>query len=125
MNQGPVPNWMLAAVAAGLQRLILLGLPFAPSAETMEGTARAWADAFWFSHRHWIESSDSQRIAVAFRIIASQVDRFPTPKQVLDAMPNRPPQRKLPMPPLSNDQIQRNRDTIQSILSKLRNKMTG
>ena len=42
----PAPQWLLHEIADGLQRLMLLSLPGTPAAETIEGTARAWTDAF-------------------------------------------------------------------------------
>ena len=108
MNTGEAPGWLHIEIITGLQQLLLLCLSGTPAAETFEGTARAWADAFWHSPKAWDKDLDAPRIAAAFRTIACQLERFPTPKAVMEAMPKRPEPKKLPQPPISEKQKQEN-----------------
>ena len=114
-----MPQWMLFEVAEGLQRMIALSLPGTPAAETVGGTARAWADAFWFAPKAWDQDLDAPRIAAAFRMIGHCLERFPSPKAILEAMPSRPPQPALPEPELSEAQRQANLRRIAQIMTEV------
>ena len=103
-DKGETPQWMLTEVADGLQRLMLLALPGTPAAETIEGAARAWADAFWYAPKAWDQDLDAPRIAAAFRDIGHRLECFPSPMAILEAMPARPPQTALPEPKISQAQ---------------------
>lgn len=114
----PAPRWMLTEVATGLQRLVLLALPGTPAMEAIEGTARAWADALWYAPKAWDRDLDAPRIAAAFRRMAHRLERFPTPKALLDAMPARPPQPALPKPKISQAQRRGNRRRIARMMTE-------
>ena len=111
------PEWLLSEVATGLQRLMLLALQGTPAAETIEGTARAWADAFWCRNIGWDQALDAPRIALAFRSIAGQLDRFPTPKAVLQAMPERKQPLRLPDLPPTREERQANRKRLADFIA--------
>lgn len=114
----PAPQWLLSEVATGLQRLVLLALPGTPAAETIEGTARAWTEAFWHAPRAWDRDLDAPRIAAAFRGIGHRLERFPTPKAILEAMPARPPRPALPEPDIGEAERRRNLRRIARILTE-------
>lgn len=116
-DKGEAPQWMLAEVADGLQRLMCLALPGTPAAETIAGTARAWADAMWYAPKAWDRDLDAPRIAAAFRGIGHRLERFPTPKALLEAMPARPPQPALPKPTISEAQRRANRRRIARMMT--------
>ena len=116
-HTAPVPEWLLSEVATGLQRLMLLALPGTPAAEIIAGTACAWADAFWCSPRDWHQAQDAPRIAAAFRLIACQLERFPTPKAVLHAMPERPQPKQLTELPITPDQRRVTRKRITDFIA--------
>ena len=118
MAKGEAPQWMLSEVAGGLQRLVLLALPGTPAAETIEGTARAWADALWYAPKAWDRDLDAPRIATAFRVIGHRLERFPAPKDILTAMPPRPPQPALPEPAISPEQQRANLRRIAQIMTE-------
>ena len=118
MTKGEAPQWMLSEVAGGLQRLVLLALPGTPAAETIEGTARAWADAFWHAPPAWDRDLDAPRIAAAFRSIGHRLERFPTPRAILEAMPPRPSQPTLPEPEISEAQRRKNLRRIAQIMTE-------
>ena len=119
-KQGKAPQWMLSEVANGLQRLILLALPGTPPAETIEGTARAWADALWYAPKVWDRELDAPRIAAAFRKIGHRLERFPTPKALLEALPARLPQPAAAESKMSEAQHSEHRRRLAKIIDQLR-----
>lgn len=124
-EKGKAPQWMLSEVAGGLQRLILLALPGTPAAEMIEGTARAWTDAFWHAPKAWDQDLDAPRIAAAFQVIGHRLDSFPSPKAILESMPPRPPQPALPEPEISEEQRRRNLMRVAQIMTDALNKGKG
>lgn len=113
-----LPDWFRAAVGEGLQRLIALSLPGCPPSETIKLTAQAWAEALWSKPIKWDENLDSQRLKEAFISAGRQCDRWPAPKQVLDEMRPRLMRKKLPEPPVSDQQRRINRARIRLMLKK-------
>ena len=109
-------------MAAGLQHFLLLGLPGRPPAETITGTAHAWADAFWCLPKMWDRDLDAPRIEAAFRIAASQVECFPAPKTVIAAMPPRPPQKALLLPEMSEEKRRANLKRLAKLFGALKQK---
>lgn len=124
-DKGEAPQWMLFEVAEGLQRMISLALPGTPATETVAVTARAWADALWHAPKAWDRDLDAPRIAAAFRQIGHRLDRFPTPKAILEAMPERPPLPALPELEISEEQRRRNLRRISRIMTEALNKGKG
>ena len=121
----PAPQWLLSEVSGGLQRLIFLALPGTPAAETIALTAHAWADAFWYAPKEWDRDLDVPRIAAAFRGIGHRLERFPTPKAILEAMPARPPRPALPEPEISEAERRRNLRRIAQIMTEAINHSKG
>ena len=110
-------------MATGLQHFLFLRLPGLPPAETIAGTAHAWADAFWcLNNTAWDKDLDAPRIAAAFRIAASQVERFPAPKAVIAVMPPRPPQQALPLPEMSEEKRRANLKRLAELFGTLKQK---
>lgn len=84
------PQWLLAEVASGLQRLVALSLPGQPPAETIALTAAAWADALMELNIAWEPGADAPRLQAAFRQLAAQAERWPAPAHLIRALPARP-----------------------------------
>lgn len=82
------PAWFDNAVVSGLQGLYALGLQGAPGPDVLPQTAQVWQLAIWRS-RGWVRG-DEDRIAVAFVHLCANVERWPTPKALLEALPDRP-----------------------------------
>lgn len=79
-------EWLMDEILTGLQKLYPLSLDRTPAAEVLPGTAMAWLEAL--SHgRTWDRYRDAQRIRGAFVTLAQTCDRWPAPKQFLDALP--------------------------------------
>ena len=88
--------WLLDEVATGLQRLLALGLPDRPPAETVVLTAITWCEVLQSENITWDAETDSARVRDGFRALARSCDRWPLPKQLLAAMPARPKPLALP-----------------------------
>lgn len=80
------PDWLLAEILAGMQRLLCLSLDHAPAAEMVEGTARAWRDAVQ-AVRDWDYVRDRPAIREAFLRLQRTRTRWPTPADFLAALP--------------------------------------
>lgn len=114
------PGWLVAEMAEGLQRLVLLRLEGAASADSIAGVALAWADAMMVAGISWDERLDSPRIKMAFRLLAARLERWPAPRHLLEVLPARPEPLKLPEPPPSEADRERARVMLASITKKLR-----
>jgi hypothetical protein len=97
-----VDDWVRAEVANGLQALLSLRLRNAPAEDMIELTADIWAQAF--AARASVESLDAPRIREGFRRIFPRVREWPAPAEVLEKMPDRPPQPALPAPRMSDEE---------------------
>ena len=84
MKAPEAPGWMVAEMAEGLQRLVLLRLDGAASADSIAGVAMAWADAMMVVGIAWDEAQDVPRIKMAFRLLAARLERWPAPKHLLE-----------------------------------------
>jgi len=82
------PDWFRRTVADGLKVLVALSLPGEPALDLMPATKRLWIHLLWSSHRVWRED-DAARLLEAFTILATRIDRWPAPRQLLDAIPRR------------------------------------
>lgn len=92
------PPWFSNQVVSGLQYLWALGLPGTPAGELAQLTATAWIDTLWHHNVRWQEALDPPRLEAAFKTAARLAERWPTPRQVLQALPDRPVVQALPAP---------------------------
>ncbi len=84
------PTWLHNRVLDGVQFLRALGLPGTPAAEVARLTFTAWLAAIWNNGAlAWNEQMDSARLYRAFEAAAAAATRWPTPREVLAAMPPR------------------------------------
>jgi hypothetical protein len=112
------PGWLVAEVAEGIQRLLVLRLDGCPPADAVEAVALAWADALMTRRIAWDEELDAPRLRQAFRLLAAQAARWPAPVALWDVLPARPELVKLP-PPL----VQEDKERARKMLAHLRDKM--
>ena len=56
------PGWLVAEVAEGVQRLLVLRLDGCPPADTVQAVALAWADAIWLRAGRWTAEHDAPRL---------------------------------------------------------------
>lgn len=112
--------WFDRAIAVGLARLAVLGLPGTPIDEPSSAACRAvWVDALW-PGRAWDRAQDEPRIEAAFRRLALDVTRWPAPRQFLDALPARPEPTKLPPPKMTEEERAKARAMLAGLVQKLR-----
>ena len=86
-NSSRPADWFMAALAAGMKRLLSLSLDRTPAAELLGQTTETWADALW-PGRDWHES-DTARIAEAFRRMSDTCEQWPSPKVFRANLPAR------------------------------------
>lgn len=109
------PAWFHNRVVDGLQMLVALALQGTPPAETVALTAQVWVATLWRA-RPWLDERDAQRIAAAFADLAARIDRWPAPRQLLDALPAVAPI-ALPAPRLSDAQRRANLQRLAEIMA--------
>jgi len=61
--------------------------------DTLPDVATAWTAAFRLSNQALSESVDAPRFRAAFKALLPKVREWPAPAEILDLLPNRPPQR--------------------------------
>ncbi len=89
----------------------------------MKLTVAVWSETLW-STRGWVEA-DVHRIEIAFRSLCRHAERWPTPKQFLDCLPQRIPLTALNPPGLTEEERARGREKVSGILSMLVRKKTA
>lgn len=114
------PGWLVAEVAEGIQRLLVLRLDGCPPADAVEAVALAWADALLVRGR-WEQQRDAPRLRQAFRSLAAHVQRWPAPAEVWLHLPPAPEPLRL-NPPLSTPQ---ERERIRAMLQQVRQKLVS
>lgn len=114
-----IPTWFNDAVIEGMQVLQVLSLPGTPSAETIGYASDVWVRTLWSAPTEWDEGLDRARMSAAFLALARQIDRWPAPKHVLDHLPPRRERLKLEAPPLSAEQVRRNRAFLRRLLENM------
>ncbi len=93
-------DWITRSISSGLQKLILLSLDHAPALDVLAaGTLPAWVEAITYG-RALDQQRDEPRIQEGFRRLLANTTVWPTPRQLLEAMPplasSAPAQRRLP-----------------------------
>lgn len=116
----PAPGWLVAEVAEGIQRLLVLRLDGCPPADAVEAVALAWADALML-RASWVEETDAPRLREGFRSLAAHATRWPVPAQFFEHLPPRQALRELPPPPPSAQDKER----IRALLAAARARMKG
>jgi hypothetical protein len=80
-------DWITRAVSSGLQKLILLNLEHAPALDVLAGgVLPAWVEAIT-TGKMLDESRDEPRIQAGFRALMAHCTSWPSPRQLMDAMP--------------------------------------
>lgn len=114
-----VPGWLVAEVAEGVQRLLVLRLEGCPSADTVQAVALAWADAIWLRAGCWTPEQDAPRLRRAFRSLAAHATRWPAPADLWQYLPSRPEPPRLEPPPPTPEERARIRAMLQQARQKL------
>ena len=98
------PVWLENSVIEGLQRLLILRLRNAPANDTVDALLNVWLEVM-MSAQAWDERRDVPRLRTAFMSVASTTDTWPSPAQIIKAMPKPEPQPYLPPPPPTTDPV--------------------
>jgi hypothetical protein len=112
-------QWFRDEIFNGLARLLVLRLPSAPWEDEAEYTQQTWIDTLWSAPVGWDAEQDALRLRAAFARLAREADRWPVPRQLLEAMPARPPRPRLAAPPMSEAQVARNRQRLAEMMREL------
>ncbi|MCP1659311.1 hypothetical protein [Neisseria perflava] len=89
-----LPANLYNEMVGGLQMMLALRLSGAPAADTVGALAQAWEIALT-CNRVWDATLDAGRFQTAFAVLAGQINRWPVPADVLNALPPRPEPPKL------------------------------
>lgn len=112
-------QWFRDEIFAGLARLLVLRLPSAPWEDEAEYTQQTWIETLWDAPVGWDAELDAPRLRAAFARLAREADRWPIPRQLLEAMPKRPERPRLPKPPMSEAQRRRNQKRLAEMVREL------
>lgn len=94
----PLPNPLHDELIDGLTLLDNLNLSFAPrTIDDLTKAAAAWEWVFC-AGRAWDTEKDSGRIVEAFAAVVPKLDKWPSPKLILEHLPPRPLPPPLPKP---------------------------
>lgn len=113
-----MPQWFRDALAEGIQRLIAIGLPGGPGWDSIKLTTQAWAEALWEAPVEWLEKPDKWRLETAFKRLARNSERWPTPKALIDTLPARSQPAALPAPSMSRTQREANSRRLRAALKE-------
>ena len=114
-----VPNWLRDEVLTGLQKLLALRLVGTPPEDAIAGTAQVWIEAMDRPGIEWIERLDRPRVQRAFRALFATCERWPVPKLFIAHLGNRDPPKALAEPPMTPEQIARNRERLREMIASL------
>lgn len=114
------PAWLLELVKARMERLVILGLEGRPLGRAMGEVVRMWAQIIAGRLPQADAALDAPRLHAAFDVLEATCERWPAPKQLLDALPARPQPQPLPPPPMSEDQRAKVRAMLADVAAKLR-----
>jgi len=113
------PQWFRRTVADGLKVLVALSLPGEPALDLMPATKKLWIHLLWNCGKAWQED-DAGRILEAFTRLATRVDRWPAPKQLLEALPSRPQLKAIEPPPADREEAKRHLAEMRAMLKGVR-----
>lgn len=114
------PDWLRTEVVTGLQRLLLLSLEGGPALDSIEGVAMAWVDACQVWPIAWEREADAPRLRQAFRVLAANSRRWPSPVQLREALPPRQAAPALPPPAVDAARAAEVQRQIREILDGMR-----
>ena len=116
-----LPPKLHNAVIDGLTMLLALRLTGTPAMDTVVATAQAWSKVLAFG-RDWDEEQDEARFQTGFLRLASEVDRWPAPKDLLSKLPPRPERLKLEY---QHNPTPAERVAAKAFVSSMRSKLAG
>lgn len=117
-------QWLKPVLAQGVAMLLLLRLKNSPTEDVIQPTLEAWYRVI--THKRSYEMGlDKKRFEDAFMYLAQTCDWFPTPKQLLEALPRREYPELPPPPPKSAEEIAQEKAQQERNLKRLRDILRG
>jgi hypothetical protein len=113
------PTWFRRTVADGLKILVALSLPNEPALDLMPATKKLWIHLLWNCGKAW-QQQDISRILEAFTRLATRVDRWPAPRQLLESLPPRPQPAAIAAPAVDRAAAKAHIQQIQAMLKGVR-----
>lgn len=117
-SENPEP-WFTSEIASGLQRLLVLSPPGKPAADMVGFTAQQWSETLWKRPIYWESEQDVIRLQTAFTELCSNLERWPTPKQLMVYLPKRPQLPELPPPALSREEQKQNLRKLKAMMGEI------
>ncbi|QGM80684.1 hypothetical protein [Otariodibacter oris] len=111
-------QWLKQSLASGVSMLLLLRLKNAPPEDAIQPTLEAWFRVITYK-KTWDKELDRARFESAFMYLAQNCDKFPSPKQLLEAMPKRE-FKELPPPEITPEQQQKFAEGWRKLKEQLR-----
>lgn len=108
-------TWLNDTIRIGLAKLLTLRLDGCPPDDVVGTTADVWLEALTHQ-REWVEGRDAERFDAAFRTLARTCKRWPSPAQLLEALPASDQARIPHKPTISREAGQRRLDEIMGSL---------
>lgn len=106
-------NWLAKVIIEGLQSCISIRMRYSPDLDNIVQVAEIWVAVFERQPIAWNKDMDLWRIQEAFFAVMGESETFPTPKKVLDYMPQRkvvefrlPRPERTPMPAEIKQQVE-------------------
>lgn len=93
-----LPKFARLEVLEGLQKLVMLRPEGVPPSSGIRLTASVWIEALIATRIQWDEQLDKGRIAAGFTKLFMEIERWPTPKMLIERLPQRPERLKLKAP---------------------------
>lgn len=115
-----IPAWLLELVKARMERLVILGLDGRPLGRAMGEVVRMWAQIIAARLPQADPVLDAPRIHAAFDVLEATCERWPAPKQFLDALPARAEPARLPPPKMTEEERAKARAMLAGLVQKLR-----
>lgn len=112
-------QWLKQTLGQGMAMLLVLRLKNAPPEDAVKATLQAWFKVITYK-KAWEQALDQPRFEAAFMYLAQHCEWFPTPKQLLEAMPARKVIGLPPPPTISAAQRAKNQAKLSELLQSLK-----
>ena len=117
-------QWLKPVLAQGVAMLLLLRLKNSPTEDVIQPTLEAGYRVITYK-KSWSVELDKVRFETAFMTLGQTCDWFPTPKQLLEALPRREYPALTPPTPISVEQIAKEKAKMESNLQRLKAILRG
>lgn len=112
-------QWLKETIGKGVAMLLVLRLKNTPPEDAVKATLESWFRVITYKRR-WSAEADRVRFEEAFMRLAQTCEWFPTPAQLLNALPAPQFKELPPPPPPSDEQINRISAQMQQLLKKMK-----